>query len=211
MGILAALLEARSSGKGQVIDAAIAEGSASLMSMFHGWQKLGLWRTDRCSNLLDGAAYFYDVYETADGHHVSVGPLEPKFYALLVDKAGLDADQFGEQAPADKWPALKQQLAEVFRKRTRQEWCDLLEGTDACFAPVLDFTEAPRHPHNRARGTYISIDGVEQPAPAPKFGRTTCDKPTAPHAEGADSDAVLHEIGFSDRDIAALRGAGVLA
>lgn len=210
MGVLAALLEARSSGEGQVIDTAITDGSANLMSMFHGWEKLGLWRRDRYSNLLDGAAYYYDVYETADGRYISIGPLEAKFYALLVDKAGLDPEQFAEQAGADEWPQLKRQLAEVFRQRTRREWCDLLEGTDVCFAPVLDFGEAPQHPHNRARDTYISIDGVEQPAPAPRFTRTICDTPAAPHAEGADTDIVLREIGFSDADIDELREAGIL-
>ena len=210
IGMLAALLEARSSGNGQVIDAAITDGSASLMSMFHGWEKLGLWRADRYSNLLDGAAYFYDVYETADGRYVSIGPLEPKFYALLVDKAGLDPDRFGEQAGADQWPTLKRQLAEIFRQRTRQEWCDLLEGSDACFAPVLDMKEAPTHPHNVARGTYITVGDIEQPAPAPRFGRTSCDTPAAPHAEGADTDDVLRDIGFSDSDIEALRGANVV-
>ena len=210
MGILAALLETRASGKGQVIDAAITDGSASLMSMFHGWVKLGLWNSDRYSNLLDGAAYYYDVYETADGQYVSIGPLEPKFYSLLVDKLGLDPDRFGEQAVAGKWPQLKQQLADVFRQRTRQEWCELLEGSDVCFAPVLDLSEAPQHAHNLARDTYISIDGVEQPAPAPRFGRTNCDTPAAPHAEGADTENVLREVGFSDADIDELREADVL-
>ena len=209
-GILAGLLEARQSGKGQVIDAAITDGSASLMSVFHGWKDIGFWNRERHANLLDGAAYHYDVYETADGKFVSIGALEPQFYALLVEKAGLDKDLFGKQAGPDQWPALKEQLAVVFKQRSRQEWCELLEGTDACFAPVLDFTEAPGHPHNHARGTYVTIGGVDQPAPAPRFSRSACELPGEPRAEGADTEAVLRESGFSDADIAQLRDSGAL-
>ncbi len=209
-GILAALLEARQSGKGQVIDAAITDGSASLMSVFHGWKDLGFWNEKRHSNLLDGAAYHYDVYETADGKFVSIGALEPQFYTLLVEKAGLDEELFGEQAGPEQWPALKEQLAIVFKQRSRQEWCELLEGSDACFAPVLDFTEAPAHPHNHARGTYVTIAGVDQPAPAPRFSRSECGLPGEPKAEGVDTEAVLRESGFSDADIAGLRDSGAL-
>lgn len=209
-GILAALLESRQSGKGQVIDAAITDGSASLMSVFHGFKALGFWSEKRHSNLLDGAAYHYDVYETADGKFVSIGALEPQFYALLVEKAGLDEELFGEQAGPEQWPALKEKLATVFKQRSRQEWCELLEGSDACFAPVLDFTEAPAHPHNHARGTYVTIGGVDQPGAAPRFSRSECQLPGKPRAEGADTEAVLGEAGFSDTEIAALRDAGAL-
>lgn len=209
-GILAGLLEARQSGKGQVIDAAITDGSASLMSVFHGWKDIGFWNRERQANLLDGAAYHYDVYETADGKFVSIGALEPQFYAQLVEKAGLDEDRFGKQAGPDQWPALKEQLAIVFKQRSRQQWCELLEGSDACFAPVLDFTEAPGHPHNHARGTYVTIGGVDQPAPAPRFSRSECELPGEPRAEGADTEAVLRESGFSDADIAKLRDSGAL-
>lgn len=210
IGILAALLEARTSGQGQVIDAAITDGSASLMSVFHGWESVGFWTRNRHSNLLDGAAYHYDVYETSDEKFISIGSLEPQFYSLLVEKAGLDIDKFGKQAARDQWPALKNRLSEVFKQRSQQEWCDLLEGTDACFAPVLDFTEAPEHRHNRARGTYVNIAGVEQPAPAPRFSRTECEIPEEPHAEGADTRAVLVRYGFSEAEIAELRKAGAL-
>ena len=209
-GILAALLESRQSGKGQVIDAAITDGSASLMSVFHGFKALGFWSEKRHSNLLDGAAYHYDVYETADGKFVSIGALEPQFYALLVEKAGLDEELFGEQAGPEQWPALKEKLATVFKQRSRQEWCELLEGSDACFAPVLDFTEAPAHPHNHARGTYVTIGGVDQPGAAPRFSRSECQLSGKPRAEGADTEAVLGEAGFSDTEIAALRDAGAL-
>jgi alpha-methylacyl-CoA racemase len=209
-GMLAALLEARGSGVGQVVDAAITDGSASLMSAYYGWQRAGFWNTDRRSNLLDGAAYYYNVYETSDGRHVSVGPLEPQFYALFVEKAGLDPDTFAEQAGAEDWPRLRRRLAEVIRQKTQQEWCDLLEGTDACVSPVLDILEAPRHPHNRARGTYIEIDGLQQPAPAPRFSRTRCDQPGAPSAEGADSEEVLRELGLGTDEIAELRRSGGL-
>ena len=209
-GILAALLESRQSGKGQVIDAAVTDGSASLMSVFHGWKDLGFWSEKRHSNLLDGAAYHYDVYETADGKFVSIGALEPQFYALLVEKAGLDEELFGKQAGPEQWPALKEQLAIVFKQRSRREWCELLEGSDACFAPVLDFTEAPAHPHNQARGTYVTIGGVDQPAPAPRFSRSECGLPGEGRAEGADTEAVLRESGFSDAEIAALRDSGAL-
>ncbi|MDH3304537.1 MAG: CoA transferase [Gammaproteobacteria bacterium] len=210
IGILAALLEARESGKGQVIDAAITDGSASLMSVFHGWKDIGFWNEKRYSNLLDGAAYHYGVYETADGKFVSIGALEPQFYALLVEKAGLDEGLFGRQAGPEHWPALKEQLAVVFRQRSRQQWCEILEGSDACFAPVLDFTEAPSHPHNQARGTYVTIAGVDQPAPAPRFSRSECQLPAWPRAEGADTDAVLRDSGFSDAEIAELRESGAL-
>jgi len=210
VGILAALLEARSSGKGQVIDAAITDGSASLMSIFHGMAKLGFWSEHRYSNLLDGAAYHYDVYETSDGRFVSIGPLEPRFYRLLVQQAGLDPNRFGSQSRTDEWSELKEELAVVFVQRTQQEWCEILEGTDACFAPVLDFTEAPDHFHNRARQTYIKVDSVDQPAPAPRFSRTECEVPASPRSEGADTDTVLANSGFSHEEIADLRTAGAL-
>ena len=210
VGVLAALIEARVSGKGQVVDAAIVDGSANLMSVLYGWQKIGFWNANRNANLLDGAAYHYDVYETADGKFVSVGPLEPQFYALFIEKAGLDVETFGEQAGPADWPRLKELLADAMKQKTQAEWCELLEGTDACFAPVLDFLEAPTHPHNRERNTYIEVGGVKQPAPAPRFSRTACDAPSAPRAEGADTESVLRDAGFSDSDIAELRKSGAL-
>ena len=210
IGLLAALLEARTSGRGQVIDAAMTDGSASLMSAFHAWHAAGFWSTTRQANLLDGAAHHYDVYETADGHFVSIAALEPQFYALLIDKAGLDPETFANPWNPAAWPELKAKLADVFREKTRDEWCELLEGTDACFAPVLDFTEAPGHPHNAARDTYVEVGGVTQPAPAPRFDRTPCATPAPPVAEGTDTQSVLAEAGFSSEEIAALRDSGAL-
>lgn len=210
MGVLAALVESRSSGKGQVIDAAITDGSANLMSAFHGWHKVGFWNLERQANLLDGAAYHYDVYETADGKFVSIGALEPQFYGSLVEKAGLDEAVFAQQAAPDEWPALKRKLAAVIRQKTQREWCDLLEGSDACFAPVLDLAEAPDHAHNRARETYIEVDGLKQPAPAPRFSRSVPDMPEGPHAEGADTEAILQEAGFTRQEISKLRVTGAL-
>ena len=194
VGILAALLEARSSGKGQVVDAAIIDGTASLMSMFRTFDKIGMWSPQRASNLLDGAAPFYDVYETADAEFIAIGSIEPQFYSLLVEKAQLDPDVFGNRDDPSRWPELKAKLAEVFAGKTRDEWCAILEGTDTCFAPVLDYREAPYHPHNQARETYIKVGGVTQPAPAPRFSRSECGTPAAPPAIGADTEAILAEL-----------------
>lgn len=211
MGILAALFERQGSGKGQVIDAAIVDGSASLMSIFYTLNNLGLWSTRRGANMLDGAAHFYDSYETSDGKFISIGSIEPQFYALLLEKACLDPEVFKEQGDMARWPELKQRLVEIFKTRTRDEWCQLMEGTDVCFAPVLDFKEAPEHPHNAARSTYVEIEGLEQPAPAPRFSRSVCATPTPPVAEGSNTEQVLEDWGFSEDDITQLRGAGALS
>jgi alpha-methylacyl-CoA racemase len=210
MGILAALFERQGSGQGQVIDSAIVDGSASLMSMFYTLGRLGLWSARRHANMLDGGAHFYDTYETADGKFVSIGSIEPQFYALLLEKAHLDPEVFKDQHDPAQWPQLKQRLVDVFRTRTRQQWCEILEGTDVCFAPVLDFIEAPQHPHNQARHTYIDIDGLQQPAPAPRFSRSDCDLPSPPPAEGADTQAVLRQWGFSAEAIDELQRTGAL-
>lgn len=210
MGMLAALIEAQTSGQGQVIDAAITDGAANLMSVFHGWSQLGLWSEQRNSNLLDGAAPHYAVYATADEKYISVGALEPQFFAELVARAGLDADVFDRPPEPRQWRALKQQMQAVFRQRTQQEWCALLEGTDACFAPVLDFIEAHNHPHNAARDTFIKLNGITQPAPSPRFSRTKCDLPQAPHKEGADAEAILKRLGYSDAQVSRLRDSGAL-
>ncbi len=210
MGVLAALVEAGRSGRGQVVDAAITDGAASLMSAYHGWDAAGIWNRRRHDNFLDGASYYYDVYETADGKFVSIAPLEPQFYRVLVEKAGLDEALFGAQAGRPRWPELKAELVRLFKTRTRSQWCELLEGSDACFAPVLDYREAPQHPHNRARSTYVDIDGTVQPAPAPRFSRTACGTPAGPHGEGTDTEAVLAEAGYSAEEIARLRDHGVI-
>lgn len=209
IGMLAALVESKSSGSGQVVDAAIVDGSASLMSLFHGLHALGRWCPRRRSNLLDGAAPFYNVYETADRKYIAIGPLEPKFFAMLLDALDIDTSETGDQFDVSQWPALSARLAGAFRGRTRSEWCERLEGSDVCFAPVLDYTEAPNHPHNRARETYVEIGGVEQPAPAPRFSRTKSARPQPPHAAGADTAVILAEAGFSEDEVDALATAGV--
>ena len=211
MGILAALIEVQKSGRGQVIDAAMTDGSASLMTMFHGLAHLGAWKNQRGANMLDGGAHYYDVYETSDGKFVSIGSIEPRFYALLIEKAGLDPDVFKEQHNNKKWPELKRKLSDLFKTKTRDQWCQIMQGTDICFAPVLDYTEAAEHPHNRARGTFINIDGVTQPAPAPRFSRTECETPSTPHAEGSDTDAILGDWGFDPELIDSLRRSGALS
>jgi len=210
MGMLAALLEAQTSGKGQVIDAAITDGSASLMSMFFTMKKLGAWNTERESNLLDGGTPFYGTYSTLDEKFVSLGPIEPQFFATLVDKAGMAPEMLDAHMNPARWAELKNTLTVLFQSKTRDEWCEILEGSDACFAPVLDFTEAHKHPHNQARKTFIEVDGMQQPAPAPRFSRSECGTPSAPHKEGADSEAILSDWGFTDVAIERLRSSGAL-
>jgi alpha-methylacyl-CoA racemase len=172
VGVLAALLEARTSGKGQVVDAAMCDGAASLMSMFFDFTAAGRWTEGREGNFLDGGAHFYGVYQCACGNFISIGSIEPQFYALLRDLAGLSEPAFDAQMDRAAWPSLKKKLAEVFKTRTRDEWCKIMEGTDVCFAPVLTMAEAPSHPHMAARKTFINRHGVTQPAPAPRFSRT---------------------------------------
>jgi len=210
MGMLAAMMEAQKSGKGQVVDTAITDGSASLMSMFYTLNSIGAWGTKRESNMLDGGTPFYGAYETSDAKFVSVGPLEPQFFAELVEKAGFPSHFIQDQHNAEKWPAMKAAFIETFKTKTRDEWAEIFEGSDACVAPVLNFKEAVDHPHNQARGTYIDIAGVQQPAPAPQFSRTVCDTPSAPRAEGSDTAEVLNDWGFSATEIDTLKQAGVL-
>jgi alpha-methylacyl-CoA racemase len=172
VGVLAALLEASKSGKGQVVDAAMCDGAASLMSMFFDMTAIGRWTEGRESNFLDGGAHFYGVYECACGHFISIGSIEPQFYALLRQHAGLSEADFDAQMDRKAWPALKQKLVEVFKSKTREDWCKIMEGTDICFAPVLTMAEAPKHPHMAARNIFVERHGVTQPAPAPRFSRT---------------------------------------
>jgi alpha-methylacyl-CoA racemase len=200
-GIVCGLLEAQRSGKGQVVDSAMVDGAATLMSMFFSFAAQGGFTDERGTNLLDGGAHFYDTYETADGKYVCIGSIEPQFYALLVEKAGLDPDTFAPQMDSARWPDLKEKLAEVFRTKTRDQWCEIMEGSDVCFAPVLSIFEAPDHPHNRARGTFVDVDGITQPAPAPRFSRTAPEIRGAAPAAGADSEDVLRGFGFSDAEI----------
>ena len=193
-GILAALLEVQKSGKGQVIDAAMTDGSAVLMSVFNTLQNMGQWSAEQHGvNLLDSGAHFYDVYETKDGKYISIGSIEPQFYALLIEKAELDPEEFKAQNHPGKWPGFKEKLETVFKSKTRDEWCAIMEGTDVCFAPVLDFIEAQQHPHHIARETYIQIDGFMQPAPAPRFSRTTSEVQFGSRAMGEDTEEVLKD------------------
>ncbi len=172
VGVLAALLESRQSGKGQVVDAAMCDGAASLMSMFFDLTAAGRWTEARASNFLDGGAHFYGVYECSCGRFISIGSIEPQFYALLRQHAGLSDADFDAQMDRDAWPALKQRLAQVFKTKSRDEWCGIMEGSDICFAPVLTMSEAPGHPHMAAREIFVTRHGVTQPAPAPRFSRT---------------------------------------
>ena len=195
-GILAALLEAQKSGKGQVVDAAMTDGTAVLMSIFNTLHGMGQWNTEHGVNLLDSGAHFYDVYETKDGKYVSIGSIEPQFYQLLIEKADLDPEAFSGQNNKKRWPEQKVKLEEVFKTKTRDEWCEIMEGTDVCFAPVLDFIEAQSHPHNQARQTYIELDGITQPAPAPRFSRTPSEVQFGSRAAGADTEEVFRDWGI---------------
>jgi alpha-methylacyl-CoA racemase len=197
LGVCAALLEAQRSGQGQVVDAAMTDGAASLAAMFWGMRAIGVWSDERDANLLDGGAHFYDTYETKDGRFVSIGAIEPQFYALLLDKAGLSDDHsFHAQMDRSQWPALSERLAAVIKTRTREEWCALMEGTDVCFAPVLSWDEAPHHPHNVARETFVEVAGVTQPNVAPRFSRTPSAIQSPPPKTGADTEAVLADWGI---------------
>lgn len=208
LGICAALLETGKSGKGQVVDAAMTDGSAALMGIIYGLKSMGVWTNDRHQNLLDGGAHFYDAYECSDGKFVSIGSIEPQFYALLLEKTGIQDDQFANQMDREAWPELKEKVAAVFKTKTREQWCEIMEGTDICFAPVLDLDEAPEHPHNKARKTFIEVAGVTQPAPAPRFSRTENDTPTAPAVAGEHTDEVLAEFGFAADEIEKLKANG---
>jgi alpha-methylacyl-CoA racemase len=209
LGVVAALLEAARSGRGQVVDAAMVDGAALLTTQLHELLAAGLWTDRREANLLDGAAPFYAVYETADGRHLAVGALEPRFWAELLERVGLAAGDLPAQLDRGGWPLLRERLAAVFRTRTRDEWCALLEGTDACAAPVLSLLEAPDHPHHRARGTFVEVGGTRQPAPAPRFSRTPCATP-APPGSCDDPAATLTAWGLPPDRVAHLRAAGVL-
>ena len=210
-GMACALLEARSSGQGQVVDAAMVDGAASLMTGFFGMARSGFWSEERGTNMLDTGAHFYNVYETADGRHISLGPIEPQFYAELRERLGLHGGEWDHQMDRSRWPELKVALAELVAQRTRDEWCELLEGTDTCFAPVLSLAEAPEHAHNRERGTFTEVAGVVQPGPAPRFGRTPgAIRRPPPHA-GQHTAEVLAELGLHAEAIASLRASGAVA
>ena len=207
-GVVCALLEAQRSGAGQVVDAAMVDGSAILMSMFWGFKNIGLHDENaRGTNMLDSGAHFYDVYKCSDGKYVSIGSIEPQFYAQLLQLTGLASDaEFANQQDRSMWPKLKQRLTEVFATKTQAEWCKMMEGTDVCFAPVLTMSEAAKHPHNVARKTFIEIAGTTQPAPAPRFSRTVASLPTAPVGAGANTREVLQSWGIQNVDELITRG-----
>ncbi len=206
MGMLAAVVNAQRTGRGQVVDVAMTDGSASLMSMMYGFKASGMWQDKRAANMLDGGAHFYDTYETKDGKWISIGSIEPQFYALLRDKAGLSDAGFDAQHDRSKWPELKEQITAVFKTKTRDEWDALMSGTDVCYGPILSLEEAPSHPHNIERNTFVEIDGVVQPNVAPRFSATKSEIQGPPSEDpGRDTDSVLAAFGFSADDIAALK------
>jgi alpha-methylacyl-CoA racemase len=204
VGVLSALLERGHSGRGQVVDAAMVDGAASLMTMVYGLFGAGLWRDARRANLLDGGAPFYDTYRCADGRHVAVGALEPQFYAALLDGLGLTGQLEGHQLDVRHWPDHRERFEAVFATRTRDEWADHFAGTDACVAPVLSLTEAPAHPHLAARGVFADVSGSPQPVVAPRFSRTPGLPPTPERQPGQDTDAALEAWGFTAEEIQAL-------
>ena len=211
-GIVAALHERNSSGKGQVIDAAMTDGSAILMNAVFGIMNRGGWSDKRGTNLLDGGSHFYNTYETADGKWVSVGSIEPQFYALLLEKSGLgDSGGLPEQMSREDWPALQENLQSIFLTKTRDEWDEIMLGTDICYAPVLNFEEARAHPHNTERQTFVEQDGIHQAAPAPRFSRTETELPASCGAPGAESKSILAEAGFAAEEIEALISSGAVA
>ncbi|MFZ3004413.1 MAG: CaiB/BaiF CoA-transferase family protein [Undibacterium umbellatum] len=204
-GVVCAALEARSSGKGQVVDAAMVDGSALLGAMIYGFRAFGAWSDQRGANMLDGGAHFYDTYACADGKFISIGAIEPQFYALLLKIAGISDPAFNAQMDSRKWPELKIKCTALFKTKTRQQWCDLMEGTDICFAPVLDMAEAPEHPHNQARANFTDIEGILQPAPAPRFSRTAAEISRPPAVSGQHSAEILHDWGMSEERITHLK------
>ena len=209
-GMITGILGVKNGGQGQVIDCAMTDGAAVLTTMIWGLLGQGLWRDQRGLNLIDTGAHFYNVYETSDGKWISIGALEPQFYALLREKLALkDKPQFDGQMDSKKWGALKKELAAIFKTKSRDDWTTLLEGSDVCFGPVLSFSEAAKHPHNIARGTFIDVDGVAQPAPAPRFS-ASAERAPSPPATGADSEAILHALGRDKIEIDRLRANGVI-
>ena len=206
IGMLAAMINARETGKGQVVDAAMTDGSALSTTLLHALFQSGNWTLNRQDNFLDGAAYWYDTYECADGKYVSIGAIEPEFHALLIAKLGLQEDpNFSQQYNKQGWKRLRARFVEIFKTKTRAEWCALMEGSDVCFAPVLDFAEAPLHPHNLARGVFTKIDEVTQPAPAPRFSETPSEISSAPPESGQHTTEILAAAGYAEEELHRLR------
>ena len=209
-GLVAAVLEARTSGKGQVVDAAMVDGAASLMTMTFAFHQLGWWYEERGVNILDTGSYFYEVYETADGKWFAIGAIEPQFYAELLRVLELEGEDLPSQQDRSQWPAMKERFAAIFKTRTRDEWAARFEGTDACGAPVLSPWEAHLHPHNEARGTFVEVGGVIQPGPAPRFSRTPSSVQRPPPVAGQDTDEALAAWGVDAGRISSLRERGAI-
>jgi alpha-methylacyl-CoA racemase len=207
LGVCAALVERGVSGEGQVVDAAMVDGAATLMGFFRGLEAMGGWREERGTNLLDGAAHFYDTYETSDGKYVALGSIEPQFYAELIEKLGLAGEELPRQNDRSAWPEMKARFEALFKTKTRDEWCAILEESDACFAPVLSMSEAPRHPHNVHRQTFVERNGLVQPAPSPRFSRTVPELGRPPAHAGQHTAEVLESFGFGAEEVARLRDA----
>jgi alpha-methylacyl-CoA racemase len=210
-GMMCALWEARTSGEGQVVDAAMVDGSATLASAIYAMYAKGLYRDERESNGLDGGSHYARAYETQDGKYISIVSMEPQFYRLLIEKLELDEEHFSEQMNRERWPEYARELETIFKSKTRDEWCEILEGTDVCFAPVLSLAEAPHHPHNQARGTFVEHDGFLQPAPSPRFSRTPARIQSASRAAGADSRELLEALGYLGEEVDELVGSGAIA
>ena len=210
-GVVCALLEAGRSGRGQVVDAAMVDGAASLAAAVYGLRAKGMWNDERGDNILDSGAPWYDVYETQDGKYVAIGSIEGRFYGDLLRLTGLTGEALPPQWDKARWGELRARFTEVFKQKTRDEWCRLMEGSDVCFAPVLSMAEAPAHPHNRARGTFVELEGVPQPGPAPRFSRTPGAIARPPATPGQHTEEALRDWGFSADDLARLRKAGAIA
>ena len=210
LGMVAGLLEAQKSGKGQVIDVAMIDGASSLMAAIYGLRGAGVWNDNRGENILDTGAHYYNVYETSDGKYVSIGSIEGKFYAELLRLTGLEGEKPPRQNDRTQWPAFQERLKAVFKTKTRDQWCAIMEGSEVCFAPVLTMIEAPQHPHNRHRGTFVEVDGVVQPAPAPRFSRTPSKIQRPPARPGEHTEEGLREWGFSASELEQLRSSGAI-
>jgi alpha-methylacyl-CoA racemase len=204
-GMVCALVERVTSGCGQVVDAAMVDGAAILMTMIHGLRAMGNWNLERGTNLLDTGAPFYETYECRDGKYISVGSIEPQFYNLLIKLTGMEGEKLPDQMDRVAWPALKDRMAKVFKSKTREEWCEVMEGTDVCFAPVLSMAEAPEHSHLKHRGTFIEVADITQPAPAPRFSRTAPEVSRPPSRPGQHTDEALGDWGFTGEEIVELR------
>jgi|TARA_R110002124_G_scaffold51649_5_gene149185 alpha-methylacyl-CoA racemase len=210
LGVVCGILEAQKSGKGQVVDTAMVDGAASLMTMFFGLMAAGNWKDERGVNILDTGAHYYDVYETADGKYISLGSIEKKFYQELLERTGLDKEDLPPQIEPKSWPVIRARLTEVFKSKTRDEWDEIMLGTDVCYAPVLSIMEATQHPHNRHRQTFVEYDGIVQPAPAPRFSRTEASIQSPPCLPGEHTTEAMLDWGIDEASIEELRSAGVI-